>query len=147
MASAEAWTNARLVRATGMADATSIGAAVTFPLGHRWVGFTVTTGCSVALLLIPPFAVAGFLVAFRRVGLGRAVLSVATAVGLLAAVNQVRFGAVVAAMQAWGFEAGYQRSHVLIGSAITMLGLIAVAILFAVLVGRGGRTRRGSHAA
>lgn len=146
VATGEAWLNARLVRSTGLAETSSIGAAVVFPLDQRWVGFTVTTGCSVALLLMPPFALAAVLVGFRRLNMPRAAVSVLAAVVLLVVVNQVRLAAVVAAMQAWGFEEGYQRSHVLIGSAISMLGLIAVTILFALMIGRSTRTRRAAHA-
>lgn len=146
VATAEAWLNARLVRWVGLADTSSIGAAVVFPLDQRWVGFMVTTGCSVAVLLIPPFVLAALLVGFRRLNLTRALFSVLAAVVLLVTINQVRLGAVVAAMQAWGFEEGYQRSHVLIGSAITMIGLIVITILFAIMVGRNTRTRRSAHA-
>ncbi|MEU5552941.1 MULTISPECIES: hypothetical protein [unclassified Micromonospora] len=142
----EAWLNARLVAAIGLADTDSIGAAVIFPLDQRWVGFLVSTGCSVALLLIPPFVLAALLVGFRRVTLTRGLVAVALAVGLLVVVNQMRLAAVVASMRLWGFEVGYQRSHVLIGSAISTVGLIAVAIVFLFLVGRGGRVRRSAGA-
>jgi exosortase/archaeosortase family protein len=142
----EAWLNARLVSAIGLAETTSIGAAVIFPLEQRWVGFLVSTGCSVALLLVPPFVLAALLVGFRRVTLTRALVAVALAIGLLVVVNQIRLAAVVASMQLWGFEVGYQRSHVLIGSAISTVGLIAVAIVFFLLVGRGSRTRRSPGA-
>ncbi|WP_434740499.1 hypothetical protein [Micromonospora sp. SH-82] len=142
VAVAEAWLNARLVAAVGLADTTSVGAAVTFPLDQRWVGFLVSTGCSVAMLLIPPFVLASLLVGFRRLTLPRAAIAVSLAVALLVAVNQVRLAAVVAAMQLWGFELGYQRSHVLIGSAISTVGLIAVAIVFLLLVGSGRRPGR-----
>ncbi|TDB88918.1 hypothetical protein E1091_14995 [Micromonospora fluostatini] len=147
VAVAEAWLNARLVSFTGLADTSSVGAAVIFPLDERWVGFLVSTGCSVAMLLIPPFVLAALLVGFRRVTFPRAAVAVALAVVLLVVVNQVRLAAVVAAMRMWGFEVGYQRSHVLIGSAISTIGLILVAILFLLLVGRAGRPRRisGAH--
>jgi exosortase/archaeosortase family protein len=141
VASLEAWLNAHLVDAVGLADATSIGAAVIFPLDQRWVGFMVSTGCSVALLLIPPLLLASVMVGFRRVSLVRAVTAVAMAVLLLVTVNQIRLASVVVAMQAWGFQRGYERSHVLIGSAITTAGLVAVTILFAVLLGRSRRSR------
>ncbi|MEU6078405.1 hypothetical protein [Micromonospora sp. NPDC047074] len=142
VAVAEAWLNARLVSATGLADTNSVGAAVVFRLDERWVGFLVSTGCSVAMLLIPPFVLAALLVGFRRVTFPRAVTAVALAVALLVTINQLRFASVVLAMRTWGFEVGYQRSHVLIGSAISTLGLIAVAILFLMLVGRRTVRRR-----
>ncbi|ASW54797.1 hypothetical protein [Plantactinospora sp. KBS50] len=143
----EAGLNARLVSATGLAHTTAVGAAVIFPLDHRWVGFLVSTGCSVALLLVPPFVLAGLLVGFRRITVPRAVIAVALAVGLLVVVNQIRLTAVVLSMQIWGFEVGYERSHVLIGSVISTIGLIAVTVVFLLLVGRGDRSRRarGAH--
>ncbi|MFI6132808.1 hypothetical protein [Micromonospora sp. NPDC051141] len=142
IASAEAWLNARLVSAAGLADATSIGAAVTFPLDERWVGFMVSSGCSVAMLLIPPIVLASTLVGFRRISLPRGITALALAVALLVVVNQLRLAAVVISMQTWGFRLGYERSHVLIGSVITTAGLIAVTILFLVLVSRSRRARR-----
>ncbi|WP_194822411.1 hypothetical protein [Micromonospora sp. S-DT3-3-22] len=138
----EAWLNAHLVSAVGLADTTSVGAAVTFPLDKQWVGFLVSTGCSVSMLLIPPFVLASLLVGFRRLTLSRAAITVALAVAMLVTVNQLRLAAVVAAMQMWGFEVGYQRSHVLIGSVISTLGLIAVAIIFLLVVGRSHRPGR-----
>ncbi|WKU03374.1 hypothetical protein [Micromonospora sp. HUAS LYJ1] len=140
----EAWLNAHLVSAVGLADTTSVGAAVTFPLHRQWVGFLVSTGCSVSMLLIPPCFLASLLVGFRRLTLSRAAITVGLAVTMLTAVNQIRLAAVVAAMRMWGFEVGYQRAHVLIGSAISTLGLIAVAIIFLLFVGRSRRPgRRG----
>ncbi|MFC5924326.1 hypothetical protein [Micromonospora vulcania] len=146
IASAEAWLNARLVKITGLANADSIGAAVIFPLDHRWVGFMVSSGCSVAMLLIPPIVLASTLVGFRRISISRGLNALAIAVVLLVTVNQLRLAAVVVSMRTWGFRLGYERSHVLIGSAITTVGLIAVAILFVVLVSRSRRHGRGAVA-
>ncbi|MEV4119946.1 hypothetical protein [Micromonospora sp. NPDC049645] len=139
IASAEAWLNAHLVNAVGLADTKSIGAAVIFPLDERWVGFMVSSGCSVAMLLIPPTVLASTLIGFRRISLTRGLNALAIAVVLLVTVNQIRLGAVVVSMQTWGFKLGYERSHVLIGSVITTAGLIAVTILFVILVSRTKR--------
>ncbi|SCF11526.1 hypothetical protein [Micromonospora chokoriensis] len=141
IASAEAWLNAHLVNAVGLADTKSIGAAVIFPLDQRWVGFMVSSGCSVAMLLIPPIVLASTLIGFRRITVSRGLNALAMAVVLLVTVNQLRLAAVVVSMQTWGFRLGYERSHVLIGSVITTAGLIAVTILFVVLVSRTKRTR------
>ncbi|MFY1615789.1 hypothetical protein [Micromonospora sp. WMMD736] len=141
IASGEAWLNARLVDTVGLAHARSIGAAVIFPLDERWVGFMVSSGCSVAMLLIPPIVLASTLVGFRRISMTRGLNALGIATLLLITVNQVRLAAVVVSMQTWGFRLGYERSHVLIGSVITTAGLIAVAILFVVLVSRTKRMR------
>ncbi|WP_329108800.1 hypothetical protein OG792_09195 [Micromonospora sp. NBC_01699] len=142
VASVEAWLNAQLVAASGLADARSIGSAVVFPLDHRLVGFGVTAGCSVALLLVPPLVMAAFFLGIRRVSLLRATVSSALAIVLLVLVNQVRLAAVVGSMRIWGFQTGYERSHVLIGSAITTGGLIVIGVLFVVVL-TGGRRRGG----
>lgn len=139
IASGEAWLNAQLVNAVGLADTRSIGAAVIFPLDERWVGFMVSSGCSVAMLLIPPIVLASTLVGFRRISMARGLNALALAIVLLVSVNQIRLAAVVVSMQTWGFRLGYERSHVLIGSVITTVGLIAVTILFVVLVSRTKR--------
>ena len=62
---------------------------------------------------------------------------------LLVLVNQIRLAIIVVSMRAWGYETGYERSHVLIGSAVTTLGLAAVAIVFLLALGAGRRP--GNH--
>jgi exosortase/archaeosortase family protein len=135
----EARLNGWLVDITGLADARQVGSAVIFPLHDRWVGFLVTAGCSVVLPLLPPLLIASAMVAVGRVRLSRALITFAITVVLLVLVNQLRLAVIVAAMRAWGYEAGYERSHILIGSAITTLGLAAVALLFLFALGRGQR--------
>ncbi|MFK3980693.1 hypothetical protein ACI2K4_10000 [Micromonospora sp. NPDC050397] len=145
VASVEAWLNAQLVAAFGLADACSIGSAVVFRLDQRLVGFGVTAGCSVALLLVPPLLMAAFFLGIRRVTWSRALVSSAIAVVLLVLVNQIRLAAVVGSMRLWGFQTGYERSHVLIGSAITTGGLIVIGVLFVVVLTGGRRRRRPGH--
>ncbi|MGC4806196.1 hypothetical protein [Micromonospora sp. DT233] len=140
IASAEAWLNARLVSAAGLADANSIGTAVVFPLDQRWVGFTVSTGYSVVMLLILPIMLASTLVGFRRISAPRGMSAVALTAGLLIVVNQIRMVAVAVAMRIWGHQFDFESSLVLIGSIIATVGLIAMTILFMVLVGHGRRT-------
>ncbi|MEN3615646.1 hypothetical protein [Plantactinospora sp. ZYX-F-223] len=147
IAGGEAWLSARFVDALGLADARSSYSTVIFPLDQRWVGFMVTLGCSVGLLLIPPTALAAFLVLIRRVSVLRASVCCAITALLLVAVNQLRLAAVVGSMRLWGFEQGYERSHVLIGSVITTLGLVGSAILFVMLLTRGRPLRRAGHVA
>jgi exosortase/archaeosortase family protein len=141
----EAQLNGWLVHATGLANAHPVGSAVIFPLHGRWVGFLVTAGCSVVLPLLPPLLIASALVAVGRVRLWRAVLTFAVTIALLVVVNQIRLAVIVAAMRAWGYETGYERSHILIGSAITTLGLAAVAIIFLLALGAGNRPGEGAR--
>jgi exosortase/archaeosortase family protein len=137
----EARVNGWLVSALGLADAQSVGSAVIFPSDGRWIGFLVTAGCSVALPMLPPLLVASMFLAAGRVSWGRGAFTTGATALLLGAVNQLRLAVVVISMRAWGFEVGYERSHVLIGSAITTTGLVAVTLMFVVVLG-GGRRRK-----
>ncbi|GIG88500.1 hypothetical protein [Plantactinospora endophytica] len=145
IAGGEAWLSARFVDGLGLAEARSSYSTVIFPLDERWVGFMVTLGCSVGLLLIPPVALAAFLMFVGRVSVSRATVCCAVTAVLLVAVNQLRLAAVVGSMRLWGFEQGYERSHVLIGSVITTLGVVGSAILFVVLLTRGRAVRNADH--
>ncbi len=138
---AEAHLSSVLISVTGLAAAHSVGTAVIYQLGSRWVGFAITGGCSVALLTIPPFVIAALLIGTRRVSWVRGLASVASAVLLLIVVNQLRLYIIAAAMQWWGFKTGYERSHVLIGSGITTVGLALVTLIFMFFLGRGGKRR------
>jgi exosortase/archaeosortase family protein len=138
---AEAHLSSALISVTGLAHSHSVGTAVIYQLGNRWVGFAITGGCSVALLTIPPFVIAALLIGTRRVSWVRGLAAVGSAVVLLVAVNQLRLYIIAAAMQWWGFKTGYERSHVLIGSGLTTIGLALVTLLFMVFLGRGGKRR------
>lgn len=142
----EAQVNSWLVDAIGLADSRSIGAAVVFPSDGRWIGFLVSAGCSAALPMVPPLLIASMFVAVGRVSWRRALTTTVATAALLVVVNQIRLAVVVASMRGWGFELGYQRSHVLIGSAITTVGLVLVALLFVIALGRGHRRGVTRHA-
>jgi hypothetical protein len=90
IAMAESHVSSWLIHVTGLADAHPVGTAVTYRLGSRWVGFAITGGCSVALLMIPPFVLAAILISMRRVGWIRGLTASLAATVLLAAVNQIR---------------------------------------------------------
>ncbi|MDG4786351.1 hypothetical protein O7626_10490 [Micromonospora sp. WMMD1102] len=147
IAGAEAWLSARFVSLLGLAEARSTYSTVVFPLDRRLVGFMVTLGCSVGLLLIPPVALTALLVFLGRVGLLRATVCCALTAAVLTAVNQLRLAAVVVSMRLWGFETGYERSHILIGSVITTLGVVAGTILFVTILTRGRTFRGAAHVA
>jgi exosortase/archaeosortase family protein len=144
----EADVSSWLIRVTGLAESRSVGTAVIYHLGHRWVGFAITGGCSVALLMIPPFILSAILIGIRRVSWLRGVVAAASATALLIVVNQIRLFVIASAMQWWGFQSGYERSHVLIGSGITTIGLVLVTILFVIFLGRqsAGSNRRARRA-
>lgn len=132
----EAWVSAGLASALGLVPAESFGSAVVFPIDGRMVGFTITAGCSVAFLLPVFFVVAAVLVALGRIDVGRAVVTVVAVSATLFAVNQVRLLIVSASMRAWGFETGYERSHILLGSLASTIGVVLGVFLFLFLVTR-----------
>jgi hypothetical protein len=133
----EAAVNGWLVRVTGVADSHSLGSAVVFFSDNRFIGYTITMGCSTALLFIPLLGVTAIGASFGRLTWARAGAALLAATTLQFLVNQVRLGAVAGSMRAWGFDLGYERSHVLIGSAVSTIGLAASVVVFVFLIGRG----------
>ncbi|MGH9125191.1 MAG: hypothetical protein ACRDZ8_10765 [Acidimicrobiales bacterium] len=125
-ASVSAWT----IRLFRVRPARSLGPDVIFPLGHRWVGFALTLSCTSALLMVPFFVIAGVLLLFRRVPRRRALVALAVAAAVLFAINQLRLVVIAASMLWWGFETGYQRSHVLLGTTLSTIGVIIGIIIF-----------------
>lgn len=137
----EAWLSAGLANGLGVVSAETFGSAVVFPLDGRMVGFTITPGCSVAFVLPVFFLVAAALVAFGRIDIGQAVVTVVAVSATLFAVNQIRLLIVSASMRAWGFDLGYERSHILLGTFASTIGVVLGVFLFLFLV-----TRRSSAA-
>ena len=126
----EAAASAALVNVLGVAPADSLGTAVTFPAKGRLVGFTVAPGCTAALLVAPFFLVAGVLLAAGRVKPRRAAATVATFAAVVVVVNQLRLLVIAAAMRTWGYPVGFDRSHVLMGSFVSTVGVAGGLLLF-----------------
>lgn len=141
--SLEAWLSAGLANGLGLVPAEPFGTAVVFPLDGRMVGFTITPGCSVAFLLPVFFVAAAALLAFGRISTSRAVVTVVAVSATLFVVNQVRLLIVSASMRGWGFELGYERSHILLGSLASTLGVVLGVILFLFLVTRRSQAVSG----
>lgn len=141
----EARTGADVVRLLGLVPARAVGSAVVFPLRGRFVGYTVTEGCTVAFLIAPFFVIAAMLIASRRTpprqGLGA--LAVVTLVFFV--VNQGRLFVVAASIRVWGFPSGYERSHVFLGTILSTIGALVGVLLFVWLLVREGdpKDRRG----
>ena len=121
---------ASLLRLLHIAPAQSIGTAVTFPARGRYVGFTVAPGCTAALLIVPFIVVAAVLLLAGRVRRGRAVSTVAVFAAVVATVNQLRLLVIAQAMRSWGYPAGFDRSHVLMGSFVSTIGVAGGLLLF-----------------
>jgi exosortase/archaeosortase family protein len=139
----EAVVCAVLLRLFAIAPAESLGTAVTFPSKGSYVGFTVAPGCTAALLIVPFVVVAGLLLLAGRVSPGRAVATVGVFAGVVVAVNQMRLIAIAIAMRAWGYPDGFERSHVLMGSLVSTIGVAGGLLLFLrMIVPRESRKRR-----
>lgn len=137
---AEAVTCAFLLDLLGIAPAESLGMAVTFPAKGRYVGFTVAAGCTAALLVVPFVVVAGVLLLARRVQPARAIATVAVFAAVVALINQLRLLVIGVSMRAWGYPDGFERSHVLLGSVVSTIGVAGGLLLFLrMVVPRRGR--------
>jgi exosortase/archaeosortase family protein len=127
---AEAAVSAWLLRVIRLRPASSLGGVVIFPLGHRWVGFSLSVACTAALLIAPFFAIAGLLLLFGRVDRRRAVGALAITSAIIFLVNQLRLMVIAASMLWWGFQTGYERSHILLGTALSTIGVIIGIVVF-----------------
>jgi hypothetical protein len=126
----------------GVIRAESLGNSVVFPLGGRWVGYSLTTGCTVALLVSPFFfLLAAVMLAGPRISIGRALFTLVTICVLLVTVNQLRMLAVAGSMRIWGFKTGYERGHVLLGTVVSTVGLVGALLVFLLVLTRGGGRR------
>jgi exosortase/archaeosortase family protein len=127
---AEAVSCAFLLDLLRIAPADSIGTAVTFPAQGRYVGFTVAPGCTAALLIVPFVLLAGVLLLARRVAPSRAIATVAVFAAVVALINQLRLIVIAVSMRGWGYPEGFERSHVLLGSVVSTIGVAGGLLLF-----------------
>lgn len=126
----EARASAFVLDLTRMGPAKSLGTAVTFRDQGRLVGFSLTAGCTSALLILPFVAVGAAIVLSGRIDPIRGLRTVALVSVVVFVINQSRFLVIAGAMRVWGYRAGYERSHVFLGSVVSTLGLIAGVLFF-----------------
>ncbi|MEI4273468.1 hypothetical protein TEK04_17235 [Klenkia sp. LSe6-5] len=126
-----------LARLVGVEDARQLGRSVLFSVDGQATGIDVTVGCTAAFLLLPFVAATTVLLAVRRIPALRAIASLGTAVLVILAVNQARMLAITAGMVTWGPEVGYARTHVLVGTAVSTLGLVVAGTCFLLVLLRG----------
>jgi len=127
---AEARVSAGVIDVTRVAHAQSIGSSVVFPLRNAFVGFTITLGCTAALLVVPFFALTSGLIVARRASVQRGVATLALLVVALFVVNQARLLVIALSMRIWGFERGFEVSHVLLGTVVSTLGVLGGLLLY-----------------
>jgi exosortase/archaeosortase family protein len=138
--------SASIVSHLGIEDAQNIGIAVVFHEGDRPVGYAVTLGCTAGLLALPLFLIAAGLLSVRRIPAWAAVVALVVGVVSVFLTNQVRLAAIGLAMNAWGAEPGYDRTHLLAGGIVSALGCVVAAAAFIhvlLLADRISEDRRG----
>lgn len=133
----EAAVTAWSARMIGLDDAYQLGRSVLFTVDGQATGIDITVGCTAAFLLLPFVAATTVLLAVRRIPAVRAFTSLATAVLLILAVNQARMLAIAAGMAHWGPEVGYARTHVLVGTAVSTVGLVLAGTCYLLVLLRG----------
>lgn len=138
----EAMLSAALLRLMGT-GADRVGTAILVDTDGARAGFAIASGCSTALLALPFIAVGALALVTGRVRPGRTLACVAVAVGGAVLLNQLRFGIVGGAIHLFGFERGYGQSHVLIGTLVSTVGMVAGLAGFVWALGRDPRATRG----
>lgn len=134
----EARLSAWAIRGAGLVTARPLGTAVIFPLGHRFAGYSLSPGCTAAFLVAPFFFLFGGAVALApRLPVRRALLALVVVAGIIFVVNQARLVVIAAAIEAWGFQLGYERSHIFLGTVVSTLGLVFGLVAFAFTAGIG----------
>jgi len=118
----------------GIQRASSLGSVVVFPAHGQLVGLSLTEGCTAALLVSPFCLIAAGLVATRRIGVSRGLLTLAVIAVALFVVNQLRLVAIAFSVRIWGIATGYERSHVFFGTVVSTVGLIGALMLLLLAV-------------
>src|SRR5688500_8543777 len=137
----EAATSSALVSYVGL-EGGRIRTAVMFQLDGRWVGYALSAGCSVAYILAPLYLVIAGLLAAARLTTRRAVECFGLLTALLFTVNQARFAVIGLSMRQWGFETGYERSHIFLGTFISTIGVVGGLLIVVAYMAREQRALR-----
>lgn len=137
----EAALSTLVARATGVHDAHRIGTAVVFDLDGRAVGYGITLGCTVAFLLLPFILGTAVVLTVQRTSAGRAVAALAAAVAVVAVCNQLRLLVILSGIRLLGLERGYSATHVLVGTALSTVGVVGAALLFVSVITAPTRRR------
>jgi exosortase/archaeosortase family protein len=111
----------------------------------RYMGLTITPDCTVDALIVPFTAVTAWVI-WHQVRFMRPLIGLALTVGLLFVMNQFRLLLIVALTVRFGYKNGFYLGHTLIGSLITVFGVVLIFIVYALIAMRrkGSRPRRGS---
>jgi exosortase/archaeosortase family protein len=132
----EARVAAEIMRLTSIGGhAQAVGSSVVFPHQQHWIGFTIATSCTAALLIAPFFLIGAGLVLTGRIPIRSALIALVAITVIVWFVNQLRLLLIGASMQLWGLKSGYSRSHVLAGGVVSTIGVaIGIAVFLALVL-------------
>jgi len=133
----EAGLAAMLLGVTQVDAPRALGTNVLVPLRGARIALDITASCSAALMASPFFLLAGGLLLSRRTSLGSAVKTLGVMALWLFAMNQLRILLVVLSMRMWGFQRGYELSHIAFGSVISTLAVLGGVLLFVRAIAHG----------
>ncbi len=93
-------------------------------------GLTITGECSAAFIAGPLLVLAGLFAAAGRLHLGRVTAAGLLAAGVAVLTNLARLGMIGFATYTWGPHVGFEWSHVVFGSLLTVAGTLVALVLF-----------------
>lgn len=127
------------IHAGAVPDAPIVWFAAT---SHRYLGLLVTNDCTVAFLMVPFLLCTAWNI-WRQPGVARPPLALALALALLLGVNQVRIMTIAWLVRGLGISSGFYWGHTLVGSMITIFGVVLIFIFYILFLtaGRRGRAR------
>lgn len=99
------------------------------------VRFTVTQQCGVMLLIAPLLATAAVVVRSSSVRPFKALRAVVAAAVTLIVANQARLALIGWTIKLIGFEQGFPLGHLVLGTVLSIVAVIASVVMFARMVG------------
>jgi exosortase/archaeosortase family protein len=106
-----------------------------FPSHGAGMGFNITGACTVVQLWVPLLALAALLVLAPGVRKRRVFVGLLASLLLTVAINQVRVLIIVFSW-VWWRDDGLWVAHILVGSVVTLIGIIAAATVQIIITGR-----------
>jgi exosortase/archaeosortase family protein len=120
-------------------------AVVFFGLGQPGgFGLRITPECSAALLIVPIALVAVGLLARPRVRWYRALAGFLAASLVLIVSNQLRLGVIAWAVNTFGLKSGFEWSHVVVGSVISLAFAVGAMYILVWITARDSAEGRGA---
>ncbi|MFF1539966.1 hypothetical protein ACFVWL_07810 [Microbacterium sp. NPDC058269] len=100
----------------------------------RTIAFMVTIECTIAFLTAPVLALGGVILATTRVSWAQVGKALLFSTALIFVTNQLRLGVIALGSTALGFEVGYELTHRLFGSVLSIVGFSAAYLVFVVVI-------------